>query len=668
MSNRRVIEVGTVRRPFSILALAIFTILVFDRAAVSDECPPAPVELVEATVSAEGEAAVVGMDLCGRFVVGWQQAQVNPNNLVDVLVRQYDHTGTPLTVAQFVSANDPSPSGPVLHTRPTIAVALDGRVRIGWLAECDDCHPTVGPLVVVDTFPLGAPPLGLGVPAGPPWPATHYEPSVGISDNSGGAVAWAGTDTGPEGLVFGPNATSPAQIRSCSPHCYADKWLPAVSVCESTGIMDGYLAICWAEAESSEQLPFFNIALQVYSRFGVLLAERAGPDINDPAMWVNDPSLEDPDPLIDTEQGSPAVAFNDQIIVVVWIGPRLDGCGGTYHIYARRFKLEVVPGEGLVLRDPDPQLGEGRAGVFTVDTDPNPLLLIDPDTARPTVALSPSTETPERFVVVWNATLIGPGPAHTQIRAQYFEQGGHARGREFTVNQEAQPGYDAILSKSGAHAADYGPDNQVVVAWTRDDGVASPSVRFTLLPTGHVYSTVTPCDFCEQSPELCLPCLRGDIDDDCLVDGLDIQPFVDLILNEAACADSALFCRADMNVDHAVDIMDIPCFVEKLLTGEPDCYGNLAAGAPSPPSGGSPSGSAPVAAAEAISAPTSAPTPDFGLTPAELDAWMAFFDWCDEQNWATETSEEQMLREMADKLRQLGIEVEGMEQYESPAE
>jgi len=42
-----------------------------------------------------------------------------------------------------------------------------------------------------------------------------------------------------------------------------------------------------------------------------------------------------------------------------------------------------------------------------------------------------------------------------------------------------------------------------------------------------------------------------------------------------------------------------------------------------------------------------------------------FVDWCGEQSWGPETSEEDMLRAMADKLHELGIEVEGMEAFQS---
>ncbi len=563
MSNLCVIGARVVRRRFSLLVLAITIPVVFSPASLLADCPPPPFALVEAVVSAEGEAAVVDMDGCGRFVVGWQQDRVQENNFVDVLVRQYGTYGTPQTAAQLVSADHPSPSYMVTHQRPTISVALDGRVRIGWLGECDDCHPTVWPSVLLQEFLFGTAPVVVGLPAGSIDPTVQYEPSVGISDSSGGAVAWAGLDTTPEGLLFGPNETSPVQIRACGARCYTDKWLPAVSVCESMGYKDGYQALCWADSEDDALVvPPFNIALQVYDPVGVLRAERAGPDINDPELWVNDPSVEDPGPDGNTEQGSPAVAFNDQLIVVVWIGPRLDGCGGTYHIYARRFMFEDEPGEDPVLRDPDPMIGEGRAGVFIVDNDHDENVIIDPDVARPTVALSPSAETPERFIVVWNAVVADPNPYNLQVRAQYFDNGGRARGHEFTVNQEAQPGYNAVLSKSGAHTVGYGPEDQVVVAWTRDDGLGDPSVHFTLLPADHA-ETLDPL------------CCKGDVNDDGLRDGLDIQPFVDLLTDpptadpcDSVVDNYVLICAADMNSDGVLDTDDIPMFVSTLLAGD----------------------------------------------------------------------------------------------------
>jgi hypothetical protein len=76
MSNRDVIGAGMVRRPFFIPVLAIIIAVVFSPSSVLADCPPPPSTLVEAVVSAEGEAAVADMDGCGRFVVGWQQDHV----------------------------------------------------------------------------------------------------------------------------------------------------------------------------------------------------------------------------------------------------------------------------------------------------------------------------------------------------------------------------------------------------------------------------------------------------------------------------------------------------------------------------------------------------------------------------------------------------------------
>jgi hypothetical protein len=204
----------------------------------------------------------------------------------------------------------------------------------------------------------------------------HYEPSVGVSDWYGGAVAWEGEEMSPEGLLFGPRVDSPTQIRPCGAACYTDKWLPCVAVRPS----DGYRAIVWADAESGIPDPSFNIALRIYTAAGGLVAQLDGPDVNDPTQWVNDPSLEDPDEQSDTEQYSPAVSFDDAgNVVCTWIGPRLADCSDGPYVYARRFKFG-----GGVLRDPDPAQGEGRAGMFIVNSGSTS---IDPDQGHATVAL-----------------------------------------------------------------------------------------------------------------------------------------------------------------------------------------------------------------------------------------------------------------------------------------
>ncbi len=69
-------------------------------------------------------------------------------------------------------------------------------------------------------------------------------------------------------------------------------------------------------------------------------------------------------------------------------------------------------------------------------------------------------------------------------------------------------------------------------------------------------------------------------------------------------------------------------------------------------------------AAEMDGAP--APAIDYEMTDAELAAWEAFIDWCAEQDWDAETSEEVILRAMAEKLRDLGLEAPGMEDYLTP--
>lgn len=64
--------------------------------------------------------------------------------------------------------------------------------------------------------------------------------------------------------------------------------------------------------------------------------------------------------------------------------------------------------------------------------------------------------------------------------------------------------------------------------------------------------------------------LPGDINDDGLLDGDAIQPFIDClyvgILPFGGCA-----C-ADFNQDRVLDFTDVACIVQSLLAGEPLCF------------------------------------------------------------------------------------------------
>ncbi|OWY71262.1 hypothetical protein B7486_11745 [cyanobacterium TDX16] len=59
-------------------------------------------------------------------------------------------------------------------------------------------------------------------------------------------------------------------------------------------------------------------------------------------------------------------------------------------------------------------------------------------------------------------------------------------------------------------------------------------------------------------------CLVGDVTGDGVVNGLDIQPFVDSF-DRVICGEDQAFCAADTNGDHIIDFADVELFVMALL-------------------------------------------------------------------------------------------------------
>ncbi len=63
-------------------------------------------------------------------------------------------------------------------------------------------------------------------------------------------------------------------------------------------------------------------------------------------------------------------------------------------------------------------------------------------------------------------------------------------------------------------------------------------------------------------------CAAGDTNLDGILDGGDIQPFIDVLLNPS-CRTNAERCSADLNLDSTVSLDDLPLFAELLLVQIP---------------------------------------------------------------------------------------------------
>ena len=519
--------------------------------------------VTEVAVDTDGRNAVIGMEQCGWLVVGYEDPSTDQHVKQNVVIKYYEPDGDLYLAGPYSLSQQESDHGPSYHRDASLAVSSLGYSRVAWSVQCVDCQFDYALTLLQQSFDYGTIPAQQDAPddAGP-GTTCRQDPSVGRSDLMSGRTAWSDLTTcdaegyEPLGLVEGPSFTSTTSIRDCDcegmpggTRCRI-QWQPALAMEPHTG----YFAVAWADAESNVADAKFNIALRVYDPAGDMVADLSG----GAGEWVNDPELEDdPDPEIHWSQTSPAVSFIGEDIVVCWIGPGLYGCPdhSSLHIWARRFKFDAEAQEPL--RDPDGTPGEGRAGMFVVDTETTDLL--DRDNAHPTVALreyDPASS--ERhpywgsFIVAWTAggsVLAG----HAEVRAQYFTYWGHPWGTEFRVNVAGDEYDYALLAKSGQHTLVYGAQGQAAAAWTLKQG-NDMSAWMTILPPAYENGL----------PDQCCP---SDINGDGDRNGLDIQLFVNLLLDPDAqtCMNSVDLCPADSDLDDDIDCDDIPGFVHNLL-------------------------------------------------------------------------------------------------------
>jgi hypothetical protein len=389
------------------------------------ECPTPPNELIEIEVSEDGARPSIAMDSCGRFAVTWQEHPFSRLNTQDVLVRYFDELGDPQSLPLFLS-EDIGSFG-LTHYDPSIATSGDGLIRVGWIVDCEDCdhfyRGEATELSVVFEYGETPPQKTMPPPEDPPATQWHLDPSAGIFNGTAGLTSWVSMDVGDPGpgVVWGEDYLDQNIIHGCNSFCHAE-WKPCIAMRQS----DGAFAVAWAYAETNFQESVFNIALRVYSSTGTLLATREGGSDG----WANDPTIE----VGDSSQLSPAVTFDDQNnIVVTWVGLELPEYDSAFRIFARRFKFDAGEGE---IRDPDPNAGEGRAGIFVVD-DRDPGLVLFTEYANPTVALKQFEGQIDlgadygSFVVAWNvSTNVGQ-----EIHVKYFNEVGHARGSELRFNE-----------------------------------------------------------------------------------------------------------------------------------------------------------------------------------------------------------------------------------------
>jgi hypothetical protein len=574
-------------------------------------------------------SGTIGITECGTFIVAFtSEAESEVEYTVcgqprtaaavtGVYAMRFEASGSQIDLEPFIltDASDEfhSMEPTQFYFHPSLAVSRDGEVVVVFTGRADngrtldDCeceggscpceYPAVGTHLIHTVFAFDSAPGLVAVPGiAYDW-RDNADPSAGISGSGSPMHAWANNNvplpiiceyeepcppyviTGTPGWLFGPHHDDPHAFLACG-SCESSPDVrcsfpfdpePCISVRS-----DGIFAIAWADPEE----PSFadshaNIKVRIYD------PSSGFPTIDE--TIVNDPNHEPEG----SDQLSPAVALDDfGNVVVCWVGVRESACDAShtlpdFPIYARRFKFSTGGG----LRDPNPAMGEGLAGQFIVDNlgthfgGP-----VNQQDANPTVALTLNQQNAGRFFVAWNNNH--PSIINREVHGQYFNSQGRPMGRQFVAHQNTQPfsGIDyafRMLADSAQHTCVYGDQDQVVLAYTQQHTEGGSN------PLDEVWAAFHPPGYWEYLDGL-QSCCKGDLnvegEGDGLVNGDDIQPFIDLILDppllgDTPCKGFAQFyyealCKADMNDDAVLTVGDIPPFIERLMAGT-ECEGSF---------------------------------------------------------------------------------------------
>jgi hypothetical protein len=501
----------------------------------------------------EGQDATIASDGQGRFIVAWKFDDLGIGADDEIRVLRIEVDGTAICTTGPQNVADATGASGTGHNRPSIAMNAAGDVILAWQGNI--AGPGSNDRLMRSDFHFDDDPSTWPVPL---LPLTNtrldIEASVAVSEAGGvKPFGWSYRDLGPgkppSGIVYGfdPDAPVLPPIRDCEPTapgnpgdiCFTSIWQPTVAAQD-----DGSFVVCWAEAEEpGSPISVFNIKLQMFDDVGNPIGTE---------VVANSP-LDEVDPSF---QESPSIAFHNNRLLVVWTGPALDGCPAVRHVFARCFTWDGV-------NAPQPV-----AAPFIVD-DSNYTPFSGAD-ANPTVSITPSGEPglAGRFAVVWNGRNT-EFPGEEQIRARFFDADGRPLGDEFRVNQDpvgATDLHSRRIANSAQHTATYTADGTLIVAWTRTMNLGGGQFD------RDVFFTMFDAAFAET---LCADtvCLKGDANDDFAVDFADVAPFTDALLfglpapvtNLCAAPTPTDVCRFDMNGDCLVNGLDIQCFVDTVL-------------------------------------------------------------------------------------------------------
>jgi hypothetical protein len=571
------------------LASAVLLPALRGRAECTTTASP-PTVVIEKRVTTRTNIAApsIAADRCGRFLIGFEGPSPTVNYQRDVYFLRYDVDTTTMPYATETDGTVLSTQSAECPTLPETTINSIISVAIGPATQPEASPPIYATWLSVLNGQFGlldGRGYRLRYPAAQaPGPTTWtfdqttqpapIEVSLCAVNGAGGfnsaglggadpprrTSSWTAREkaggSGPIGLL----AEKPTFEQVRTDDRFVSKYAPCISTSD-----DGRSVLVWAEPQ--------NPAAGLLSPLDIFIAQfdRDGnpvPPGTPVGVLVNSP--EPPNTAISQE--SPAVSFVGDRIVVVFEGPdKL--CPSKRRIYARRF---LWGGSHVPATQPIPLDAEE----FPVDNDHVAnLVLGSPPHNNATVSITTSTQPADqgKFFVAWNSTPSAAS-GDVEVRGRYFNADGTPRGGEFKVNQTAlttQPtdgdSRKYFLANSGQHTAVYGPDRQVIVAYSA--GVGQPKgVFFTYLPPGYA----------DTLPDACI---AGDVNGDGRVNGDDIQPFVtywlDGIPSNLSDAEQArIRCAMDCDRSAAIDDCDWSVFVWLLLglptTGDfaTDCNGN----------------------------------------------------------------------------------------------
>lgn len=491
----------------------------------ADECP-LRLDVPDATNGVQHRHVSVELEthpsLGHRFFAGWQATPSGGSSSVLILPRAFEFTPP-------IFDGLGNPAGFTVNYFGQVSTPTSGTA---------DRHPSVGFSAASEFYSLAN--------------TLRVDAERGLVR----AIQTGGSSTETQVRCCGSNTSCPSATCLCPSESCAvqvDRWRG----CLASRRRDGIHVYAWAEREIPDSLTSaFNIALRVYDGTGNLID--AIDRQQGPAEFksVNQPSRE----ILNSDQLHPSCSIDDcGNICVAWIGPSLlssptaTTCTADqlFAVYCRRLYFNAAGGNL-----------EFKSQEFVVNSSDTWLLGNDPDLVHPVVSVCKTNrfEFFGNFIVAWNARLNGDD--QWGVRAQFFNPKGVLLENEFDLSPNPPAndpdGIDRTLARSNQHTVSYA-NHDVAAAWTENDG-GSQRVWISFVTEGFI-----------ETPDADDVCIKGDCNHDEAISFADVDPFIDILLGQGldACAAYYDVCPADMDNNGFPNGLDIQCFTNTIIAGEP---------------------------------------------------------------------------------------------------